>query len=238
MILLAADTSSAAGSVALAANGRVASRDLDPALTCSETLLPAVASLLEECGLGQDSVEALAVGTGPGAFTGLRVGLATFKGWASAAGLPIAPVPSLWAWALPVLKDGVRALVLNDARKGELYTAAYSGLDDHGLPTSEKDPALLKPSELTEWCRDLESGSYRSVGSAMPLVAGIPGIPPPASDTAYSPSVPLAVSVLEAGQVLLSQGKTVTPSQLLPFYLRSPDAIPPSRNIVVDEPGH
>jgi tRNA threonylcarbamoyladenosine biosynthesis protein TsaB len=233
MIILAADTSAPAGSVAVTArNGGMHARQLDPGLTHSETLLPAVAWVLDSAGLSREDVTALAVGTGPGAFTGLRVGLATFKGWAAAAGLPIAPVPSLDALALTALNEGLSVLVLSDARKGEIYAAAYPELDPEGLPRCEKGPSLLKPSELASWGADLEAVKYTLAGTGSETVSGLLEALPFVAETGGFPYAPAAKNVLEIGRKMLEKGDSVQAEGLLPFYLRPPDAIPPSRGIV------
>lgn len=89
----------------------------------SSELMPAVHRLMDDAGLGFGDIDALAVGIGPGTFTGLRIGIATAHGLARSAGIPIHPVPSLAALASGIAADV--ALPLIDARRGELFGAVY-----------------------------------------------------------------------------------------------------------------
>ncbi|HXI10484.1 MAG TPA: tRNA (adenosine(37)-N6)-threonylcarbamoyltransferase complex dimerization subunit type 1 TsaB, partial [Thermodesulfobacteriota bacterium] len=87
MLVLAFDTSSASGSVALVRDGSlVAELTVGSVGTHAEWLLSSIAGLLASAGAGMDTVDLFAVDTGPGAFTGLRVGAATVKGLAWALG--------------------------------------------------------------------------------------------------------------------------------------------------------
>ena len=89
----------------------------------SRELLPAVAFCLEQAGLGYADLDAVAVGAGPGAFTGLRIGVATARGLARAHDLELRAVSSLAALAHGVEEPA--ALPLIDARRGELFAALY-----------------------------------------------------------------------------------------------------------------
>src|SRR5215510_7378023 len=95
MRILALETSTLAGSVALLEGGRVVGSSLlDIALTHSERLMAMVDRLLSDCGQDIARVDGLAVSIGPGSFTGLRVGVATAKGLALTLGIPVAAVPT------------------------------------------------------------------------------------------------------------------------------------------------
>ena len=89
----------------------------------SRELMPAVARCLEEAGLGYSDLHVVAVGAGPGAFTGLRIGVATARALARAHGAELRGVSSLAALAL-CIEEPV-ALPLIDARRGELFAALY-----------------------------------------------------------------------------------------------------------------
>jgi len=226
MIIVAADTSTQAGSVALRkSGGKVLEEPLPKGRPHSETLLPAIDALLAASGVKRRDVTALAVGVGPGAFTGLRVGLATVKGWAMASSLQLAPVPSLDAVAFPLLARGESVLVCGDARKGELYAAFYPGMDDDGLPRCEGDVALIKPQSLLHFCRERSVRDVAVVGTGLDLVREtvkeVAGLTP--GDDAYAH--PGASAVLSLGERLLSLGRSVEPSQLVPCYVRAPDVV-------------
>src|SRR5437870_5390124 len=98
MRVLALDTTTRAGSVALVIDGRVAvERAGDETRTHAERLPGEILDVLRETGNTVADIDLLAVAIGPGSFTGLRVGIATVQGLAMVRGLPVAPVPALRA---------------------------------------------------------------------------------------------------------------------------------------------
>lgn len=93
----------------------------------AERIFPAIAALLARAGLGYADLERIAVTTGPGSFTGLRIGLAAARGIALARGLPVVGVPSLVAISLSAPEDAGDVFgVLVDARRGEAYAQGFS----------------------------------------------------------------------------------------------------------------
>lgn len=150
---LIVDTSTPAGSLALCENGRVLveyRRSLPG--THTEWLLAAMDQLLAQAGISPRQLEALAAVVGPGSFTGLRVGLATVKGVALAADLPVVPLSSLelLACAVPYAAEPVCALL--DARKSEVYFGLYDTSD--GCPVAVADDEVLPPAELSTRLRE------------------------------------------------------------------------------------
>ena len=124
-MLLAFDTSSAVGSVAVGREGVVlAHAELEQQRKHASALVPAVGAVLLEAGIDKSELDGIIVGEGPGSFTGVRVAAATAKGMAHALGLPLWPVSSLAATALSVSGHGIR-YVLFDARKQRVYGACY-----------------------------------------------------------------------------------------------------------------
>jgi tRNA threonylcarbamoyladenosine biosynthesis protein TsaB len=94
-------------------------------------LMPAVARCLGDAGLSWDELDAIAVGVGPGMFTGLRIGIATAHGLAAATGLELRPVSSLAALAVPA---GGPTLAVIDARRDEVFAALYEDGDEAWAP--------------------------------------------------------------------------------------------------------
>jgi len=136
--VLALDTSSPTTAVAIVDGQRVLAED-DSASEerHGAVLLPRIEAQLHAAGLPLQALELIAVGLGPGSFTGLRVGVATAKGLALATSLPVRGVSTLEALALPLLEHAERALVVLDAGRDELYAAAYA--------RAGARPALLLP---------------------------------------------------------------------------------------------
>jgi len=127
MLILAVDTTTPHGSVALLENSNLlAEVNCASSLTHSESLLPAVDLILSQRDLTIKDVEAFAVAAGPGSFTGIRIGLSTIKSFALASRNPVAPVSTLKALALKLKLPHNRLLCpLLDARKGEVYAALF-----------------------------------------------------------------------------------------------------------------
>jgi tRNA threonylcarbamoyladenosine biosynthesis protein TsaB len=226
MVIFAADTSTSNGSVAVKdARGDVVLVEMDCSRPHSETLLPAVDKALIKAKIEHLDVEALAVGIGPGAFTGLRVGLATFKGWAYASQLPVLPVSSLDAVALPVLREGRGAIVIADARKGEAYVCYYPSLDGHGLPIRREIPELVPLGAVASWIESTGDSKAVVLGTGAELLTD-EVVCKRAVVSADYPDHPLASNILTIGEIMMSMGRTVGPSSLVPDYVRLPDAKP------------
>ena len=226
MVILASDTSTSHGTVAVRnAGGDIVSVEMDDARAHSETLLAAVDRALSLADIRRGEVEALAVGIGPGAFTGLRVGLATFKGWAYASHLPVIPVPSLDAVAFPVLKGGKGAIVVADARKGEVYACYYPCLDDSGLPKRRDVPVLIAGGEVLSWIESMGDTKAAVLGTGTPFLEGT-GVGKQIEAARDYSCYPAAPQILTIGEAMFSMGRAVGPASLVPDYVRLPDAKP------------
>ncbi|MBW2543077.1 MAG: tRNA (adenosine(37)-N6)-threonylcarbamoyltransferase complex dimerization subunit type 1 TsaB, partial [Deltaproteobacteria bacterium] len=125
-LLLALEPATAALSVALLRGPELIDEIAAPAGPAAATLLQTVDALLERAGAALGDLEAFAVSIGPGSFTSLRVGIATLKGLAFESGLPIAPVSTLAALARAAEPADRLVVPMLDARRGELYAAAYA----------------------------------------------------------------------------------------------------------------
>lgn len=149
----ALETSARPPSVALSVEGTVHARSLAEGRRHASDLLPTLAALLEEQGVGSRALELVCVGVGPGSYTGLRVGVATALGLARGTGADLVAVASVAALAYGALQVGEEGTVLLDARAGELYVARYrreeAGVRELLAPrvtTASELPALL-PAE-------------------------------------------------------------------------------------------
>jgi tRNA threonylcarbamoyladenosine biosynthesis protein TsaB len=147
-------TSSTAVAIALGSAPAVELRDDPPAGAHpghATRLLGLAQQLLDGAGADWGRIERLAVGLGPGTFTGLRVGIATARGLAQSRSLPLVGVSSLAALAAPALAaappraPGVLAVI--DARRGEVFAAAYAQLGD-GSPSELSAPRALAPEAI------------------------------------------------------------------------------------------
>lgn len=120
------DTCSTAGSVTIMEDGELlAQQVLNIKRTHSETLLPAVAHLLEQAKLTMNDIDLFAASKGPGSFTGVRIGLSVIKGFAFQRDIPCMGISTLEALAYQALDlDGIIVPVL-DARRDQFYTATF-----------------------------------------------------------------------------------------------------------------
>jgi tRNA threonylcarbamoyl adenosine modification protein YeaZ len=136
-VLLAIDTAAPRLQLALLRdNDRVETLVEDMATGQAERLFPALAELLERAGTAYPDLTRIAVTTGPGSFTGLRIGLSAARGLGLALNIPVLGIPSLLALSLTAQCEPVAVLV--DARRDEAYFQSFSG---PGIPIGA--PALL-----------------------------------------------------------------------------------------------
>lgn len=212
-VLLAFDTATPAVTVALydgeRADGErvVASVTRVDAMRHGELLAPAITSLLDETWVPRQDLTAIAVGVGPGPFTGLRVGLVTARTLALALGIPVYGVCTLDVLAAQAVDSRAVTepfLVATDARRKEVYWASYDG---QGARLD--GPHVSRPSDV--------AGAGPVVGSGALLY-------PDAFPRALGPAHP------DAG--VLARVVTDERVELLdpePLYLRRPDVAAPSR---------
>jgi len=136
MIILAVDTTTFAGSIALLEKTKLlAEVNIDSSSTHSERLLPSVDFILKTKGMNIQDIDGFALAAGPGSFTGIRIGLSTIKSFSYASGKPVAAVSTLKALAWKLHHPESRLLCpLLDAKKGEIYAALFEskqgGLQD------------------------------------------------------------------------------------------------------------
>jgi tRNA threonylcarbamoyladenosine biosynthesis protein TsaB len=213
MRVLALDTSTLAGAVALVEGDRtVGEYMLDVRVTHSERLLAAIDRLLADAGWTPNDLEALAVAAGPGSFTGLRIGLSAAKGLALGLSLPIAAVPTLDAMAAGLPFAALPVCPVLDARRGEVYCSLYRWRDDE--MRREWDYLALPPEALAERL----SGPTIIVGTTMRLPSPHARTVPPERRT------PSAACVGHLGVRRIRAGQVVTAAQLAPLYVRPAEA--------------
>ena len=148
MKLLALDTSTLVATVAAVDGKRLLAQRERRVTTHSEGLLALIDEVLFAATLRLVDVDAIACGTGPGSFTGLRIGMATAKGLCFGRGIPLRAVSSLAALALDgaAAAHGALILALLDAKKSELYAGLYRPTAD--LVTAVAAEVVLPPEQL------------------------------------------------------------------------------------------
>ncbi|HEX9665312.1 MAG TPA: tRNA (adenosine(37)-N6)-threonylcarbamoyltransferase complex dimerization subunit type 1 TsaB [Thermodesulfobacteriota bacterium] len=147
MRVLGIETSTHSGSVAIIDGDTILGEiflNVGPSL--SEKLLPMVDWLLREAGMKRNDIEGIAVSSGPGSFTSLRVGISTAKGMAFSLGIPIVGVSSLEVLSRNLLHTPYTICTIIDARRKQVYAAFFKCIGDE--PIRLKEDCLINPVEL------------------------------------------------------------------------------------------
>lgn len=217
--ILAIDTSSAWCSVALSLGDKAPEfRHEAVSAGASQLLLPWVEALLANAKLSLTDLDAIAVGIGPGAFTGVRLGVAAVQGLAISNNLPVIPVCSLDALAAQITAVDVykktkpqHFMIAIDARMGEVYWAHYEAQVNQ-LPKRISDIHLTKPEDLNFDCIQLLAGSaLNAYSSRLPIFNGI-------QDAEISIS---ALGVLDFAKQALKEDLQIDVRLLEPMYVRN-----------------
>jgi tRNA threonylcarbamoyladenosine biosynthesis protein TsaB len=221
LTLLAMDVAGESCSVALWAGGRVVARRFDTmARGQSERLVPMIAEVLAEWGGGFDGLDAIAVTTGPGGFTGVRIGLATARGLALARRLPLIGVSSFEvaaAAATAAERAGRQVLAVLDSKRDAVFVQRFDAdLGEFGPPAEVPAadlPGLSPPGLL------VLAGDAAARAAAILAAAGREDV------IVAAAAGPADAAVLAARAAL--RDPAAAPAAVRPVYLRAPDVTPP-----------
>jgi tRNA threonylcarbamoyladenosine biosynthesis protein TsaB len=218
MRLLAFETATEACSVALSVDGAIIERFEIAPRRHAELSLPWAEQLLAEAGIGRTQLDAIAVGRGPGAFTGVRLAIALGQGIALALDRPVIAISTLAALAQQ--SRGARTIAAIDARMGEVYLGAFEGL---GVDQQAASAETLSRPELAP-CP--ETGEWSGVGSGFAAGEGAlvsrlgTGL-----RTFDASALPHAADVARLAMIAFARGEAIAPEQLEPAYLRNEVAL-------------
>jgi tRNA threonylcarbamoyladenosine biosynthesis protein TsaB len=209
VLILAFDASTPVTTVALAReNGREVLAEISvTAGGASETLLPAIHAVLSLAGEDLGSVGRVLAGVGPGTFTGIRIAAATARALSAGTGIPLSKNSTLDALAAPALSCSEDVLAVLDARRGQVFARRYS----EARPTT--GIYCLRPEELS-----VEGGPLVVGNGAVHYrgdLSSLGRIPPDGS--------PIH-TVTAVGHVISADLTLVSPEELVPIYVREPDA--------------
>jgi len=244
MIVLGLDTATTATAVALRLDdGRTLHARDDPPAGAhpghATRLLELACGLLAEAGVAWGELERIAVGLGPGTFTGLRVGVATARGLAQSLSVQLVGVSSLQALAAAAFAEGAplaegswpppdSVLAVIDARRGEVFAAAYERDGAADPPLQLTPPRALAPHELGSVVAQAESRDgerarrWLALGDGAlrfaPQLASV-GVPMPAASSPLHQVSAAAICELGA-----HTQPDAAAEQILPDYRRRPDA--------------
>jgi len=230
VLILALDTTTPAGSVAITRDDKViAVRVGDPARTHGERLPGEIEDALNDAAVMASDLELLAVASGPGGFTGLRIGLATMQGLAMVLDTPVVGVSALDALAAvawPTVEDpkDTHLFAWMDAQRSEVFAAEYvRALEDSPFAWRlQGEPTVGAPAQLLE---GVETGArYVFVGDgAVRYRSQIEQLQ--ASHRVIEPPDALAPAIASLGRQLAARGLAGPPHALRPLYVRRPDAV-------------
>ena len=218
MLILAIDTAldACAAGVLDSVAGRLIAQESQPMKRGhAEALMPLIARVIEQSGIAFVALDRIAVTTGPGSFTGLRVGLSAARGIALAANKPVVGLTTLTAYAAPLVSENCEHPIISaiDARHDHVYLQAVSG----------NGSSLIRPrlASIEEALGAARFGAPHLVGNAARILADRwPAQEPPPFTVDPQPAPDIAwVAWL---------GAAVSPNTApaRPFYLRAPDAKP------------
>jgi tRNA threonylcarbamoyladenosine biosynthesis protein TsaB len=220
-LILTVATATPTGSIALTRGEELlAEQILKPAGSHSDFLIPAIDDMLNRTGVVIEEIDAFASVVGPGAFTGLRVGVSTVKGLAQATGKPVICVSSLQALALQAPAADLPVCVMLDARKGEVYSGLFQFRN--GIPESMSPEQVASPESVLEsidgntvfigdGCRAYRTLIVRHCAERARFVSWV-----------FNPLRASSAAVL--AHELYRNGEVVSPLELTPVYIRLSEA--------------
>ena len=214
MKLLALETATEACSVAVLVDGEVHERFEIAPRRHAELALPWAGQLLAEVGVAKSQLDAIAVGRGPGAFTGVRLAIAIAQGIALALDRPLLPVSTLAALAMRA--DGDRILASIDARMGEVYLGAFSRRGDDLVALD--DEVVVKPDDATI----PEGDSWHGVGTGFAAAEAALSLRMHGRlATVDAAALPRAADVARLAALAFARGEAVAAERIEPAYLRN-----------------
>ena len=223
MLVLAIETSTPQSSVALGTEqGLLGSTSLSWGKGHSEVVVPAINHLFEWAEIRPGQIGGVAVGLGPGLFTGLRVGVTTARTMAQVLGVPIVGMASLDALAFSVRLSRWRIVAVTDGKRGEVFFAGYRPVP--GGVARETDYQVGPPERLAA---DLEASGEETLlvgGGALLYRRTLEAGGGRVEFASMSQAFPHAESLLELALPRFYREETSRPRDVVPFYVRKSDA--------------
>jgi tRNA threonylcarbamoyladenosine biosynthesis protein TsaB len=221
MRVLALDTATEACSVALLTDAGLVGVWREVGRGHAEQILDMVDGVLSEAGMVLGMLDGIAASVGPGAFTGVRIGVSVAQGLAFGAALPVVAVTTLEALAMQAMRRGPgQVMACLDARMGEVYWGCFAadparGLAARGAPAVGAAESVHVPL----------AGPFQGIGrgfAAYPVLQALAGLDLPAG---ACDALPDAKDMARLGAIRLSMGEGRDPADLIPVYLRDKVAL-------------
>lgn len=224
MKILAIDSSGQTASAALIQDGVIkAEYSVNNKKTHSESLLPMVDGVLTQCSLTCNDLDAVAIAKGPGSFTGLRIGSSTAKGICFANKIPMVEVSTLLGLAMNMVPTSNIIVPIMDARRSEVYTAAYNiSIDENGINIDTLiEESALNIEVLAEKLNNLGKDVVFTGDGVPPYITKMKEMLKVNSQVATAGSLyQHASSVAIIAEDYAKRGLTIPASQHKPVYLR------------------
>ncbi len=223
MKILSAECSAISASSAIICDGKIiASSFVNQRLTHSQTLLPMIKAMLESSALDIKDIDGFCISAGPGSFTGVRIGISAIKGLATPEKKPCVAVSTLLAIAHNYIDTDCVACCVMDARCSQVYNALFR-INAGKITRLCDDRALLCEELALELKEKYQNEKIIVIGDGTDVFA------PFVSDLDITLSHPsrrfqTAQGVAQAAYAEFLNGNTLLPEQLLPTYLRLPQA--------------
>lgn len=222
MKILALDTSALVASAAITENGKVlAEYTLNYKLTHSQTIMPMIDEIVKMTETDLDTIDYIACSSGPGSFTGLRIGAATAKGLAHGLNKPIVAVPTLEALAYNIFGTDKFICPIMDARRKQVYNAVY-------VPKGKKLDVILEEDtriidDVLDYVKDVDCDVI-FVGDAVSLYKDKIAELDNAIIAPASCNMQRAACVAALAEVYIEEGKYMNGAEFAPEYLRKSQA--------------
>jgi tRNA threonylcarbamoyladenosine biosynthesis protein TsaB len=217
LIFLAIDTSTLRAALALGRTGsvpKVAPPEADPSRRHGRGLIPAIVSLLAAEGLKVADLGAIAVGLGPGSYTGLRIGLTAAKTLAYTLGKPLVALDSLEAIARNAPAGVLKVAIAVDAQRGDAYVAEFTRQTPE-TPLLRQSATRIEP--VASWANALEAGTL-VLGPSLDRL--LPGWPDHVQLGRIDQGHPDPIHLIELASEAFEAGKLLDPFFVEPVYLR------------------
>ena len=220
MKILSVDSSSVTASVAITENGKILSEKfINNGLTHSQTLMPMVESAINDSGVSVNDIDLFAITNGPGSFTGVRIGIASVKGMADALDKKCIAISTLEAIAQPLKNQDVIACAVMDARCNQVYTALFNNgnrlcedkailIDELGDELKQYDKKIVFIGDGSVLCYDKLHEIIQNCEVADENIRFVHG-----SNVGFV-----------AEEKIKNQEEPISSANLVPFYLRLPQA--------------
>ena len=219
--ILAVDSSAKAASTAIVENGKIIAESfINTQLTHSQTMLPMIENMLKSCNISVGEIDGFAVSVGPGSFTGLRIGISLVKGLAFSTQKKCAPVSTLEALCRNVSSIG-RICAVMDARCSQVYTATYDYdgekytrvTEDEAISLIQLEENVKKYEKTVIFVGDGAEMCYNKLKDTCNVLIAAENV-----------RFQRASSVAQVAEDMFKNGAAVSAEELVPSYLRLPQA--------------